>query len=348
MSRQPVALNNLLDLQNKIKKDPVGYYDDFVQAKVHFKSSLDLFELEPNQPHKTLQQLVLFMAYITPCYKEELSGIPNTFRTILMRHKTNMHPHLRMNLCKALTFYRNRDIVTPQFILEVYFELCVCQDKQLRSSIKKLIKADIKTLNKSHKNAVLNSELQNIVFAKLKVSNVSVAKVALNVLVEMFRKHIWTDAKVVNNIVNCLFSTHPIMLVKALAFFVKRNDAGEIDIEDSDSEHSDNDEKKQKHEKQLKSLLQASKITKKTKRKARKIERAKKFLKKEEKEASNMVNLPALDLIYDPQSLAERLLKRLLGYTGKFHIKLMMIDLISRMVGLHQLMLLNFYPYIQR
>merc|ERR1712226_611508 len=345
---QPVALNNLLDLQNKIKKDPAGYYDDFMQARIHFKSSLDLFELEPNQAHKPLQQLVLFIAHITPCYKEELASMPNTFRSLILRHKTNMHPHGRMCMCKALTFYRNREIVTPQFIREVYFELCVCQDKQLRSSVKKLIKADLKNLNKTHKNAALNSELQNIVFAKLKVSNVSVSKVALNVLVEMFRKHIWTDAKVVNNIVNCLFSNHPIVLTKALAFFVKRNDAGEIDVEDSDSVQSDPEEKKQKHEKQLKSLLQASRGTKKTKRKARKIERAKKLLKKEEKDESHAVNLPALDLIYDPQTLAEKLLKKLMNYNGKFHIKLMMMDLISRMIGLHQLMLLNFYPYIQR
>ena len=349
MPRQAVSLNNLLELQNKIKRDPVGYHEDFLQAHIHFKSSLDLFELEPNQPHKTLQQLVLFIAYITPCYKAELADTPVLFKTLLLRHKTNMHPHLRMSFCKALTFYRNRKIITSQFATEVYFELCTCQDKQLRSSIKKLIKADIKNINKNHKDRALNSELQNIVFSKLKVPNVSVAKVALNVLVEMFRKRIWTEEKVVNSIANCLFSSHPVMLVKSLAFFVKRNDAGEIDIPDSDSEHDDLEEKKQKHEKRLKSLLQANVITKKTKRKARKIERAKKLLKKEEKEnVSSSVNMPALDLIYDPQSLAEKLLKFLLGYNGKFHIKLMIMDLISRLIGMHQLMVLNFYPFIQR
>ena len=72
-------------------------------------------------------------------------------------------------------------------------------------------------------------------------------------------------------------------------------------------------------------------------------------MKKEEKEnVSSSVNMPALDLIYDPQSLAEKLLKFLLGYNGKFHIKLMIMDLISRLIGMHQLMVLNFYPFIQR
>jgi len=349
MPKPVISLNNLLELQNKIKRDPNGYYDDFSQAHVYFKSCIDLFELEPNQPHKGLQQLISFMAYITPCYPEELKGLPHTFKSLLLRHKNNMHSHLRMSFCKALTFYRNRNIITSPFVTELFFELCSCQDKQLRSSIKTLIKADIKNINKKHCDVALNSQLQTIVFGKLRISNVSVAKVALNILTEMFRKRIWTDAKIVNSIANCLFSPHTILLVKSLAFFVKRNDAGEIDIPDSDSEHSDKEERKTKHEKQLKNLLQASVITKKTKRKARKIERAKKVLKKEEKnEAMATFNLPALDLIYDPQSLAEKLLKFLNNYNGKFHIKLMVMDLISRLIGVHKLIVLNFYPYLQR
>ena len=348
MPEASFSLNNLLDLQNKIKRDPTGYHDDFVQAHLYFKTCIDLFELEPAQPHKHLQQLILFMAYITPCYRQELSQLSSLFRGILLRHKNNLHPHLRLSFCKALTFYRNRDIVTPVFILETFFELCSCQDKQLRSFIKNFMKNDLRKINEKNYDKKLNSQLQILVFTKLKVSNVSIAKVALMLLCDMFRKRIWTDSKVVNAISNCLFSTQPVILVKALAFFVKRDESGEIEIADSDSEKSDEGERKNKYEQQLKSLLQAKVVTKKTKRKARKLDRAKKLLKKEQKEEKIVDNLSALDLIYDAQSLGERLLKYLSKYNGKLHVKLMMMDLISRLIGVHKLTILNFFPFIQR
>ena len=348
MPQPSFSLNNLLDLQNKIKRDPTGYREDFVQAHLYFKTCIDLFELEPAQPHKHLQQLILFMSYITPSYRQELSQLSSMFRGVLIRHKNNLHPHLRLSFCKALTFYRNREIVSPVFTIETFFELCSCQDKQLRSFIKNFMRNDLRKINKKHQDKKLNSQLQSIVFTKLKVSNAGISKVALMLLCDMFRKRIWTEPKVVNAISNCLFSTQPVILVKALTFFVKRDESGEIEVNDSDSEKSDEGERKNKYEAQLKSLLQAKVVTKKTKRKARKLERAKKLLKKEEKEEKVVDNLSALDMIYDAQSLAERLLKYLSNYNGKLHIKLMMMDLVSRLIGVHRLSVLNFFPYIQR
>jgi protein SDA1 len=45
---------------------------------------------------------------------------------------------------------------------------------------------------------------------------------------------------------------------------------------------------------------------------------------------------------------AERLLKQLEGTHERFEVKVMTLDVISRLIGLHQLILFNFYPYIQR
>ena len=52
-----------------------------------------------------------------------------------------------------------------------------------------------------------------------------------------------------------------------------------------------------------------------------------------------------LNIISD---FAEKLFKQLEGMTERFEVKLMQMDLISRLIGVHQLFLLNFYPYIQR
>jgi len=57
----------------------------------------------------------------------------------------------------------------------------------------------------------------------------------------------------------------------------------------------------------------------------------------------------ALQLLNDPQGFAEKLFARLqANTTQKFETKLLLLGVVSRVIGTHQLQLLNFYPYIQR
>lgn len=46
--------------------------------------------------------------------------------------------------------------------------------------------------------------------------------------------------------------------------------------------------------------------------------------------------------------MAEKLFKQLETTTKRFEVKLMTLDVISRLIGLHDLFVFNFYPYIQR
>ena len=49
------------------------------------------------------------------------------------------------------------------------------------------------------------------------------------------------------------------------------------------------------------------------------------------------------------QSFAEELFKRLNKSQGeRFEVRLAMMNLISRVVGVHKLLLLNFYPFMQK
>jgi hypothetical protein len=57
---------------------------------------------------------------------------------------------------------------------------------------------------------------------------------------------------------------------------------------------------------------------------------------------------PAIQLIYDPQNLCEKLFKKLRSPGEKFEVKLLLINFISRLIGCHKLILLSFYSFIQR
>lgn len=69
---------------------------------------------------------------------------------------------------------------------------------------------------------------------------------------------------------------------------------------------------------------------------------------KKKKSKAPQYNFSALHLIHDPQDFAEKLFKQIEKNNDRFEVKLMTLDVISRLIGLHNLFLLNFYPYIQR
>ena len=45
---------------------------------------------------------------------------------------------------------------------------------------------------------------------------------------------------------------------------------------------------------------------------------------------------------------AEKLFSQLELCSERFEVKVMMVNLISRLIGIHQLLLFNFYPFMQR
>ena len=129
-------------------------------------------------------------------------------------------------------------------------------------------------------------------------------------------------------------------MVTALTFFLGKD---EIE-EDSDESDSDNDNDPTPME-----IALANKVNKKTKKRKKLLERTKKVVKKsKKKDKAVSFNFSAIHLIHDPQSMAEKLFKSLETFNERFEVKLMVMNLISRLVGIHELILLNFYPFLQR
>ncbi len=57
---------------------------------------------------------------------------------------------------------------------------------------------------------------------------------------------------------------------------------------------------------------------------------------------------PAIQVLYDPQNLAETLFKKLRQSGERFEVKLLLMNFVSRLVGCHKLLLLSFYSFLQR
>ncbi|XP_066902618.1 protein SDA1 homolog [Halyomorpha halys] len=329
---------NLPQLQNLIKRDPASYKDEFIQQERHYKSLLKVFELSPAEHSKSLDELVMFMAQVAHCYPDVLVNFAQELIDILQKHSTVLHPEMRMCFCKALILLRNKNLLAPTDLLSLFFQLLRAQDKNLRAFLESHIINDIKNINAKHKNMKLNNTLQNFMFNMLKDNNTKAVKMSLSIMMELYKKNVWHDAKTVNVIATACFSKITKVMVAALKFFLS-SDEPEKESDDSDSDD----------EVTPKDVMMANRFNKKTRKREKQLKKVKQLaVKKKKKNKAPNFNFSALHLLHDPQGMAEKLFRQLEKTHERFEVKVLTLDVISRLIGLHQLIILNFYPFIQR
>eukprot|EP01006_Ploeotia_vitrea_P034338 TRINITY_DN65739_c6_g7_i1.p1 TRINITY_DN65739_c6_g7~~TRINITY_DN65739_c6_g7_i1.p1 ORF type:complete len:793 (+),score=495.80 TRINITY_DN65739_c6_g7_i1:138-2516(+) len=357
-------LSNLVNLRNLIKRDPGAYHAEFKQQKAHFESSLEIMALrQDGQEHhnhresKAFAEQVSFMAHVAGCYPEDGASVPSQLLELIDTHYDSLTPYVRRTIVQSLILLCNRDLIDRLVMLPVFFRLFRCQDKELRKMLFSHIVNDIKRLNESSRNEKLNRSLQNFIFNMLSDENTKAARKALSVMMELWRKRVWRDAQLVNAIGKCCFDKDAGKLTAALRFFLGLDD----DDEDLQEEVTGRDYK------MLSVQAGMMRVTKRRKKRTRELKRQLKQLKKKEKawdqaeaqettaddkdkkaHSSVVLSFSALDLLYDPQQMADRLFSQLRRTNHAFQVRLLMMNVISRLIGRHKLFVENFYPFLQK
>jgi len=329
---------NLPQLQNLLKRDPASYKDEFMQQYRHYKSTKLVFEMKPDQINKSMDDLVMFLAQVAHCFPQELVDFPQELMDMLQRHPTTLNPDMRKTFCRALILLRNKNLISPTALLTLFFQLFRCPDKELRSFLKNHIITDIKNVNSKSKNVKLNNVLQNYMFDMLKDSNAIAAKMSLDVMIDLYKKNIWNDQKTVNVISTACLSKVTKINVAALQFFMGYDEkAPEDDSEDEDESVV------------IREAGMAVRVNKKSRKRGKQMDKVKKTLKKrKQNKKAPVFNFSAIHLLRDAQGFAEKLYKHVQGMHERFEVKLMALDVISRLIGIHQLFVFNYYPYLMR
>ena len=353
---------NLPHLQNLIKRDPESYQDEFKRQYSRFESMLEIFLLNPEQPNNPdFCELVQFLAAVSTCYKKILApedsetSFPAKITNLLTEHAIQLNPDTRMALCRVMITMRNKQVLEPLDLHKLCFKLFVIPDKDLRETLYSFILNDIKSINQKNKNNQLNKTLQNHLFGIINANNNKTSsKICVDLLVELYKRNCWRDVKTVNVLASACFSKFATVVRSSLLFFIE---VGIDDAVDSDEEvDSDDDDDPllngpSAEEYIMRQVGASSKNTKKMrKKKARAAELMEKLKKKRKRMKVTAAdgNFAALHLIYDPQEFAEKLFKTMQKSKEKFDMKLLFIDLIARLIGIHELFLLNFYTYCER
>eukprot|EP01134_Creolimax_fragrantissima_P002823 CFRG2823T1 len=330
----------LLQLQNLIKRDPESYQEEFLQQLRHFDSSVEIFQLNPAADSNNFGELATFLAHTCTRYPKHSMHIRKRTMDLLENYASVMQPALRREMCHAVMMMKGKDDSGTIDVFKLFFKLFKVKDKVLRETLRNHIITEIKRMNaKSQKNQ-MNKALQGMMFQFVNDDDATAAHMSVMVMVELYRKGAWADRKTVNVMATACLSPHMKVVVASLQFFLGIDN---VIIEDRE------DELAEKNAPDLAVAQMAQRVGKKTKSKARQVERVRKEVAKENKRSgdSNInVNFSALHLINDPQGLAEKLFNNLKKCSERYEVRLMMINLISRLIGVHELTILNFYPFI--
>ena len=224
-------------LQNLIKRDPLGYVDEFRRRWRHFQAKLELQRMEPSTENKDMVATVNFIAHVAPCFPKMTAELPTQLAALLEEHHDALDSELRKALLQALILLRNRNMMQPLALLQLCFRLFRCHDKTLRTRLSTYVIADLKHVNLKRRDVALNKALQNHVITMLADSSATAAKHSLHVVIQMYRRNIWRDAKTVNVVAGALFCPHPRLRLGALHFLLGAHDTT-TDDGDSDEEEA--------------------------------------------------------------------------------------------------------------
>jgi protein SDA1 len=128
----------------------------FVQQKQHFDSTLALYLLDPGRNNHDLESVLMFLASVASCYKEEMADFSDRIMDVLKDHQAAVHPDMRLAFCRALILLRNKGLAVAVKVMETFFLLMRIQDKKLRAYLESFIISDIKNVNSKHRSAKVN------------------------------------------------------------------------------------------------------------------------------------------------------------------------------------------------
>lgn len=366
--RSAILPTNIVLLQNLVKRDPGSYYEEFLQQYAHYESLRDIFMLsgvtggESTDKDGSISgnveqfsELIGFVAQVCSCFPKETANFPEEMKQLILNHHKQIPFELKEKILTSLMMLRNKGVITAEQLLQTMFPLLIAYStqgnalsvnshaKELRQLIYKNLIALLKSCNTGAKNQKLNRSTQALCFNLLdEPDNQGIW--ATKLTRELWRRGIWDDSRSVEIMVQAALHQDVKIAMSGVIFFLDADKERESNFEENSDDEDDVD---------LEGIKHRLKVNKKTGRRGNKLKNAMKTMKKQKNEDTQQgqgyLNFSAIHLLRDPQGFAESLFSRHLSgkHANKFDMeqKISLMQLISRMVGTHKLMVLGLYTF---
>ncbi|PIA26303.1 hypothetical protein AQUCO_09500042v1 [Aquilegia coerulea] len=358
---------SLLSLQSKMKCDPQGYESELILLYRHFDSTLYLYHQQAafniaiattaannnTTIAKDLSHLAMFLSHAAPYYPHLLSDFPKKLSDLLHNVAPALPSRLRCDLTRAFILLVNGKIVEFEDYLALFVELQTLGDKALKKLVFSHLIERIRGLNQKHKNEAKNRALQNVLFSMLQEDNELKAKRCLVLLCDLHRRRVWFDDRTANAICRACFHPSSRIRISALSFLLgyERIEHGD----DSDGSSAEDDMMSEKSDVFISRMAiykahHKGTLSSKKKKKA-KLQRTIRSMKRKQRvssENSNSCYHSPLNHLKDAQGFVEKLFSCLQTCNERFEVRMMMLKVVARTVGLHRLILLKLYPFLQK
>lgn len=304
-------------------------------------------------------ELIGFISSVCQCYPKETANFPLELKTLLIEYYSILNWELKEKIIVSLTMMKNKKFITAELLIGIFFPVLLkpvtLTDSMHSKLIKKICYENLVQLlrnanNKGKKKDVkLNKVTQALCFNMLENGGKE-ALWACKLTKELWLRGIWDDPRTVEIMTLACSNPDLKIFLSGVQFFLgadkERDDLTQKMLNEDDDEEED-----------LATLRHRLQINKKSGKRAKKMTAAvSKYNKKQKKTQShqmvNYLNFSAIHLLRDPQSFAEKLFvilnqgmlpisKQRLQLTHKTYL----MQLISRMMGSHKLIILGIYTY---
>ncbi|KAF1914604.1 SDA1-domain-containing protein [Ampelomyces quisqualis] len=332
-------------LRYKLKRDPQSYRDDFNNQYQQYETLRDLFLQNPSSTDSglvALKDLVEFISHVADRYPDLTSKFPQDLTQILLQHHEVLEYELRDKIVGSIVLLRNKDVIDSTVLLNTLFPILVSTpSKSLRQLLFTKILSDLRSSNVKATNHKLNRTIQTVLYNLLESDKESPKGIwAVKITRELWKRQVWTDARAVEVMRLAALSENEKVIAGGVRFFL----GGDKEREEA-AEESDDDE-----DVDMGRLRHQAGVNKKSKKNLRDLKKAAATVKKKEKKknAPHPLNFSALHLLHDPQGFAEQLFsKHVQNSKSKLQLetKLLVLQLVSRLVGLHKLTVLSLYSF---
>ncbi|KAI1001257.1 hypothetical protein K3495_g6944 [Podosphaera aphanis] len=341
---------DLSNLQYKIRRDPRSYDEEFTNQYQQYQSQRDIFLSSPavatSNGIVSFHDLIDFVAHVADCFPKETACFPEDLEKILTLHHAKLENELREKIVGSLVLLKKKNIIDSTKLLNILFPILIATpSKKLRTLLYQKIISDLRTSNAKCINHRLNRSMQTALFNLLTSDRSSPTGIwAVKITREMWKRQLWTDAKAVEIMKEASLAENLKVIGGGVRFFLGGDKEREEQDDDSSDEEVGIDIGKLKHQ---------AVINKKRKKTKKGIEEAVKKVKRQEKKKNSPhpLNFSAFHLLHDPQGFSEMLFSKHLQNTkSKLNLeqKLLVLQLVSRLVGLHKLMSLPLYSYFSK
>ncbi|KAL9104929.1 MAG: hypothetical protein Q9163_000174 [Psora crenata] len=328
----------------------LSYEKEFCEQYSQYENQKEIFLQAPSTALESsvvsLHDLIDFISHVADCYPSQTKNFSHDLIDVLAVHHRELNAGLREKIVGSLVLLRRKKIIDSTIngfsLLSTLFPILVSTpSKSFRALLFQKILSDLRNSNANATNHKLNRTIQKVLHDLLTSDRASSKGIwAVKITRELWKRQIWTDSKAVEIMKEAALADNEKVIVGSVRFFLD----GDKEREELEDESSDNEAM------DLGRLKHQMSINKKNKKNAKTMDHAIAAVKKKErkKKLPQLLNFSALHLLHDPQGFAEELFrKHLQNAWSKLNLeqKLVVLQLVSRVVGLHKLTILSLYSY---